>query len=148
MMQPHEEYTTFLEQVNTLIERRQSVTATYLSVNAAIVGVMTFILKDAQMFDSGKQLLTLLMLVVGVIICDLWRRLIQQYSKLIGWWYAQLRELEEKLPESSRLLNKEYAELYAQKKSGITPYETRLVHIFVLTYAIFGVVIIGSLLFF
>lgn len=33
------------------------------------------------------------------------------YSTLVGWWYTQLRALEEKMPESSKLLTKEYQEL-------------------------------------
>lgn len=92
-MQTQVEYSLFLEQVNKLTERRQKVTATYLSVNAAIVGAIAFVLKDVQMISWGKHLSALMLLIAGVIICDLWRRLIRQYSTLLGWWYTQLRAI-------------------------------------------------------
>ena len=147
-MQTQTEYSLFLEQVNKLTERRQKVTATYLSVNAAIVGVISFVLKDVQMVGWGKHLSALMLLIAGVIICDLWRRLIKQYSTLLGWWYEQLRTIEENMSESSKLLTKEYQELYTDKHRkipiGLTRYETRLTWIFTGIYIIFGVVILVS----
>ncbi len=147
-MQTHEEYSVFLEQVNTLIGRRQSITTTYLSVNAAIVGAIAFVLKDVKMIGWGKYLSALMLLLAGVIICDLWRRLIRNYSTSVGWWYTQLRTLEEKMPDCSKLLTKEYQELYANKPGGVTRYENRLTWVFTIIYAVFGVVILVSLIFF
>lgn len=151
-MQLQPEYPLFLSQVNTLTERRQKVTATYLSVNAAIVGMATFILKDVQMAGWGKQLSVLLLLIVGIFVCDLWRRVINQYSALIGWWYTQLRSLETDMPESQKLLTKEYQEMYQdvtrKPPMGLTRYETRLAWVFTGIYGIFGVIILITLIFF
>ena len=151
-MQAQVEYPLFLEQVNKLTERRQRVTATYLSVNAAIIAAIAFVLKDVQMIEWGRQLSALMLLIAGVIVSDLWRRLIGQYSVLLGWWYEQLRTLEENIPESSKLLTKEYQDLYWARNTkipiGLTRYETRLTWIFTTIYAIFALVIVVSLAFF
>jgi len=84
-MQIDQEYFSFLSQTNTLIERRQKATATYLSVNAAIIGMITFVLKDVQMIGWGKHLSALMLLLTGIFVCDLWRRVIRQYSELIRY---------------------------------------------------------------
>jgi len=51
------EYTTFLDLVNRLSERRQTVTATYLSVNAALIGAVAFLFQDGSLPD-GSALIT------------------------------------------------------------------------------------------
>lgn len=50
-MPTSQDYALFVGQVNKLTDRRQAVTSTYLSVNAAIVGAIAFILQDASMVN-------------------------------------------------------------------------------------------------
>jgi hypothetical protein len=133
-MTPTQEYPLFLAQAGKLADRRQAVTSTYLTVNAAIFGVIAFVMKDVQMVDWGKRISVLLLLLTGFIICGLWRRLIIRYSQLLKWWFAQLRALEEKLPDSSRLLTEEYTNLYRNDHIGIATYEDRLITIFQMMY--------------
>ncbi|RLC88459.1 MAG: hypothetical protein DRI79_07765, partial [Chloroflexi bacterium] len=78
-----DEYQLFLGQVNKLTERRQAVTTAYLSVNAAIVGALAFLFKDVQMPGWAQQASALVLLMSGIIACDLWRRLIAQYRSLL-----------------------------------------------------------------
>ena len=148
-MQKDTEYALFLEQAGKLAERRQSVTSTYLTVNAAVVGAIAFILKDVQMVAWEQQLAALLLLIVGIVACSLWRRLIAQHSALLRWWYERLRVLEEAMPESSRLLTQEYQDLYVAQRGrvriGLTRHEVRLTWLFTAAYAIFGLVILALL---
>ncbi len=148
-MKKETEYKLFLDQVNKLIERRQTVTATYLSVNAAIVGAVAFIFKDIDTLEGGEQVSALVLLVSGLVACDLWRRLINQYSALLKWWYEQLRALEDAMPESSKLLTKEYDDLYGGKSGkapiGLTRYEVRLTRLLTVVYVAFGFVILVAL---
>ena len=145
------EYQLFLDQVNKLTERRQAVTATYLSVNAAIVGAVAFIFKDVDMLEGGRQASALVLLISGLVACDLWRRLINQYSTLLEWWYEQLRALEDVMTESSKLLTREHDDLYGGKSGkapiGLTRYEVRLTRLFTLVYVAFGLVILLALVF-
>jgi len=148
-VQKDTEYALFLEQAGKLAERRQSVTSTYLTVNAAVVGAIAFILKDVQMVAWEQQLAALLLLIVGIVACSLWRRLIAQHSALLRWWYERLRVLEEAMPESSRLLTQEYQDLYVAQRGrvriGLTRHEVRLTWLFTAAYAIFGLVILALL---
>jgi len=144
------EYEIFLEWINKLTERRQTVTTIYLSVNTAIVGLIAFLLKDYSLSEWIQQASVLVLLVSGVIACDLWRRLITQHSALIGWWYEQLRGLEDAMLESNKLLTREYQVLYLEKQSktriGLTRYETRLTWLFTVLYAALGLAILPSLI--
>jgi len=137
----NEEYQIFLEQVNKLTERRQAVTRTYLSVNAAVIGAMAFLFRDIQMPGWAQWVSALFLLLCGVVACDLWRRLIAQYSTLLGWWYEQLRALEDAMSESNKLITREYDELYLKKQGkvriGLTRYETRLTWLFTVLYVAF-----------
>ncbi len=147
---PHsDEYQVFLGQVNILTERRQLVTTTYLSVNTAIVGAMAFLFKDGQLGVWTQQASVLVLLTAGLIACSLWRRLIVQYNTLLGWWYAQLRDLEAAMPSSQKLLTREYHALYAKKPNrapvGLSRYETRLAWLFTLLYFAFGAAIVVTL---
>jgi hypothetical protein len=124
------------------------VTATYLSVNTVIAGVIAFLLKDARVTGWALQVSVLILLAAGVIACDLWRRLITQHSVLSSWWYERLRELEDTMPESSKLLTREYQALCLEKRSevriGLTRYETRLTWLFTALYAAFGLAIVTA----
>lgn len=140
------EYELFLSHVNRFAERRQTVTTTYLSVNAALTGAIAFLFKDGQLSSLPAQVSTLIFLLSGIVACGLWRRLITHYSTLMGWWYEQLRALETMLPNSSKLITKEYQELFEQKQGkgpiGITRYETSLTWLFTIIYLVFGLAIL------
>lgn len=143
------EYEIFLEWINNLTERRRAVTTIYLSVNTAIMGIIAFLLRDYPLSGWIRQASVLVLLVSGVVACDLWRRLIAQHSALIGWWYEQLRGLEEAIPECSRLLTREYQVLYFRRQGkthiGLTRYETRLTWLFTVLYTAFGLAMLTSL---
>ena len=84
--------------------------------------------------------------MAGIVACDLWRRLVLQYSTLLGWWFDQLRELEDGLPGSSKLLKREYNDLYLKQQGrvriGLTRHETRLTWLFTGVYIVFGIVVV------
>ena len=133
--------------MNNLSARRQNVTTTYLSVNAALVGAMAFLFKDGQLSNLSAQISSLMLLSSGIIACGLWRRLVVQYSTQIDWWYKQLRELESKIPHSKKLITKEFSELYQQqnrgkKFTGMTRHEKRLTWLFTVVYIVFGISIV------
>lgn len=144
-----EEYKTFLEHIHQYIERRQNVTTTYLAVNTAILGTMMFLFSSQPTSELGRNLAVLGLISAGIFACDFWRRLIIQYSALIGWWYSQMRKIEEELPNSSRLISKEYRDLYQphpkQVVFGVTSDEIRLTWLFMAVYLILVIVFIWQL---
>ena len=141
-----EEYRLFLEQVNKLAERRQSVTSTYLTVNAAIIGAVAFLFQDGYVSGWTQQGAVLVLFVAGIAACDIWRRLIAQHSTLLKWWFERLHDLEDAMEKSSKLIKQEYEALYAKKKGrapiGLTRHETRLTWVFTVVYVVFGLAIV------
>jgi hypothetical protein len=143
---PASEYRLALDQVDKLTQRRQSITATYLSVNAALTAAIAFLFKDANLPTVTAQISVLALLFAGAVACSLWRRLIKHYSALTGWWYEQIRSLENRLSESSKLFTKEYQDLYfkvkGKKDTRITPYEIALTWLFTAIYIISSLAIL------
>lgn len=150
-MIPANEYRLALDQANKLAERRQSITATYLSVNAALTGAIAFLFKDGNLPTIASEVAVLAILFSGVVACGLWRKLIKHYSELTGWWYEQIRSLESQLSESNKLVTKEYQMLYfkqtGKKDTRITPYETNLTWLFTGIYLVFGLGLLVAIVF-
>jgi hypothetical protein len=148
------QYKFAIGHVEKLLDRRLSITSFYLSVNAAIATVIGLLVKDAQLQQELLSFAILLLIAAGLGACWIWRSLIKQYERLLNWWYARLRELEAGLPDSARLVTREYEELYAPAKGGkpaprigMTQRELALNWIFIGLYVVFGAGIILSLLF-
>jgi hypothetical protein len=132
------EYELFFNHINNLMERRKSVTATYLSVNTAITGAVAFLFKDGQLQGWTQQISVLLLLFAGIAACTLWRRLIHHYSTTIGWWYGQLRHLESVMSGSSKMVTEEYNQLNnGRLQTRVSTYEVALVWIFAVVYSLF-----------
>lgn len=150
-MPPLEEYKLAANHIEKLLDRRQSTTSFYLSVNTAIAAVIGLLLKDADLAAFWLVAAILLLLVAGFVACGIWRSLLHQYEILLDWWYSRLRELETKLAEeSARLVTREYQELYKsakpKQKIGLTKRELILNWLFSTLYVIFAVGIIGGYL--
>lgn len=145
-----EEYKTFLDHVDNITDRRPGITTTYIGVNTAIVSVITLILADSKLTEMGQQLATLGLLICGIVSCILWRKLISQYKVILEWWYLQLHLLEEQIPECSRLITKEYQELYIDIKRkpviGITRFEVYLTWLFNVLYITLTIFVLFLLL--
>jgi hypothetical protein len=148
-MEKESEYALFLELVGKLAERRQSMTTTYLSVNAAIIGAVAFLFRDGELPGWQQQVAILILFLAGIVACDLWRRLLRQYKTLLGWWYKRLHFLEAEMHECSSLITLEYQNLYATKKGnprlGLTRYEIRLTWLFTIAYGLFAFAVVISL---
>ena len=144
------EYQLFFDHVNSLIERRKSVTTTYLSVNTAVTAAIAFLFKDAQLQGWTQRSSALILLVAGLVACTLWRRLIQHYSTMIGWWYGRLRYLEGQLQETSKSITEEYNQQIAppgKVTTRLSAHELRLVNLFMIMYSLFSIGILLSLIF-
>ena len=136
-----------------LLDRRQTTTSFYFSVNTAILAVIGLLIKDADLTGWWRIVSLLLLLIAGLIACWIWRSLLRQYEILLDWWYARLRELEEDLPDSAKLVTREYQELYLEAKDkpiaqkiGMTSREIILNWVFTSLYFTFAIGIVVSLL--
>ncbi len=55
--------------------------------------------------------------ITDFIACLIWFSLLRQYARLLDWWYARLRELETQIPDSPKLVTREYQEFYKDEKT-------------------------------
>lgn len=154
----------YFDQINLLSQRRQGVTTSFLSVNSAIIGALAFIIKDGKVTTLAQQTSVFVLLIAGLISCDLWRRLVTQYSQLLNWWYKEFRTAEQHLFEKEfaykRIITKEYHDLYEidHDKSpgvrtknvirpiGMTKYEIRLTWLFSSIYILFSLAILSTII--
>jgi hypothetical protein len=113
-----EAYRLAFAHIEELLDRRQSTTSFYFSVNTAIIAIVGLLIKDSGLSGIWLAISLLVLLCAGEIACWLWRTLLHQYEVLLDWWYTRLRELEVNLPESSRLVTREYQEFYGGKKKA------------------------------
>ncbi len=95
------------------------------------------------------KLSIIILAISGIIACDLWRRLILQYSTLSAWWYGKLRQIESMDTQSDKLVSLEYEELYKSNNNklrlGLTRYEVRLTYLFMIIFLMFIFVVAYSI---
>ncbi len=109
-----EEYKLFIEDTARLSERRQTVTNTYITVNGAIVALLTFMFKDAGFTNVRIVLAVIPVIIAGIIVCYFWLRLLSSYKRLVGFRFAQLEEMEKEIPGSHRMYYRETESLYSR----------------------------------
>ena len=142
------EYTVIIEHLEKTIDRRQNITTIYLSVNAALLGVISFVLQEGVIWS---QISTLALLLAGLIASHIWRRLLNDYNILLGWWYGILREAESELPNIKKIFTREYLEIYSdgvarKTKIGLTLHEIKLTWLFTSFYFGLGILTLMSLI--
>jgi hypothetical protein len=150
-----DEYRLFVEDTARLSERRQTVTNTYITINSAIAGLITFLVRDSGFVNWWLAISMLPLIGFGILICSYWQQSIIKYRTLVGLRLDVLREMEMKLPDSVQMYHRE-DELYprdSQNKpiSGLglnfSDLERRLPQLFILLYVILGLaLVVGTLL--
>jgi len=139
-----EEYTLFVEDTARFSERRQTITNTYITINGAIAGLITFLIKDSGLTDWWLVVAILPLTIFGGAICYYWQQLIRKYKMLVGLRLKVLREMEAQLPGSVQMYHRE-DELYPRNMQGNTipkrglnfsDLEVRLPQLFIALYAL------------
>lgn len=145
-MTNHDEFKLAFAHVEKLLDRRQLTTSFYLSVNTGIFATIGLLVKDARLAEAWLTVAILLLLFAGFIACWIWRGLLRQYFVLLDWWYARVRELEDRIPGSAQLITREYQDLYvavekgkSTKRIGMTRLELALNWIFTGLYVAFAI---------
>lgn len=138
-----EEYKLFVESTQFLTERRQAAAQTYLTLNTAIIAVMTFLIKDVGFRGWWLVVGSVPIIVIGIIVCGIWERTVVQYRQLINWRFEQLKQIEGK-PEmqgSHQFYLKEAQDFYkpTEKKErfGFSRLERHLPRLFIAAYVLY-----------
>lgn len=83
-----EQWKTCVEQANSNTEKRNNSNGLFISLNAALFAVITFT------WDYKSILLS----IVGIVVCILWLNTIQSYRNLSRVKYDIINEIEKQLP--------------------------------------------------
>jgi hypothetical protein len=86
-----EEYRLFIEDTARLSDRRQTVSNVIVAVNAFLVAGVGILFAGVDHDPSGRLLIAVLLLVVAIAVCWIWRTLIRRYHEIIS---ERLRHLE------------------------------------------------------
>jgi len=151
-----EEYKLFVQDTAKLSDRRQTVTNTYIAVNSLLLGIVSFLVKDAADGQWWGLALALPLMAGGAVVCVYWRKFIVKYKALIGLRIDTLRQMED-LPgmESSvRMYHIEDA-LYPRDEEGemipgkgldFSELEKRLPTLFLILYTTYAIGTVLALL--
>ncbi len=114
-----EEYRLLFESTDRLVQRRRETTQVFFAVNAALSGVITFLIKDLALPGPRRSVVAVPLFIMGMVASYLWRRTIDQYAGLIDWRYRQIRRMERKgFVGSYRIFCREWEAVYAPRKPG------------------------------
>lgn len=120
-----EQWKTCVEMANSNTEKRNNANNVFITINSALFAVITF------SFDYKSILLSL----VGIVICILWMKSIDCYKKLGSVKYHIVNEIEKKLPLTPFAY--EWEELKNHHKYlGLTKIEKFMPWIFIVLFSI------------
>lgn len=91
-------YKLYVETADKISERRQSANSFFLSINTAIIGLISYL----QAGSDTKPFLgfCLLISISGMAICYMWYRLILSYKQINSSKFKVVHQIEEHLPLS------------------------------------------------
>ena len=118
-----EQWKTCVDMANSNTEKRNTANNVYITINAAILALVTFTL------DYKNLLLS----IVGILICVLWLKSIRSYTKLSKVKYDIVNEIERKLPLQP--FTCEWKELKKSGYTGLTKIEFALPIAFIVLFA-------------
>ncbi len=120
-----EQWKTCVESANSITEKRNNSNNIFITINTALFAVITF------SFDCKSILLS----IIGILICILWICLISSYRKLNIVKYEIINEIEKELPLAP--FTSEWEKLnIEQKYINLTTIEKILPCLFIILYSI------------
>lgn len=118
-----EQWKTCVEMANANTEKRNTANNVFITINSAILAVVTFSLEYKSILLS----------VIGVVICTLWMKSIKSYTQLSKVKYDIINKMEEYLPMQPHTC--EWQELQKDKYVGLTRIEKILPIVFIILFA-------------
>lgn len=89
-------YRIYVEMADKISERRQSANSFFLTINTAVVGLVSYL----QLGQNGKagSIFYLVISVAGTIICYMWYRLVLSYKQINSGKFKVVHLVEQNLP--------------------------------------------------
>lgn len=120
-----EQWKTCVETANGITEKRNNANSIFITINTALFAVVTFSL------DYKSVLLS----AIGIFVCILWLKLLENYKMLNKTKYYIINEIEEMLPLSP--FKAEWYRLKDEEKyTGLTKVEKIIPIVFIVLYSV------------
>lgn len=120
-----EQWKTCVEMANSNTEKRTSSNNIFITINAALLAIVSFSLEYKSMILS----------IVGIVVCVVWLNSLENYKKLSSVKYHIVNEIEVMLP--LKPFTYEWKKLKIEKKYlGLTKIEKILPWLFIVLYGI------------
>lgn len=91
-------YKTYVGTADKISERRQTANSFFLSINTAIVGLVSYL--QAGFTEKPFLGFYLVVSIAGMLICYMWYRLILSYKQINSGKFRVIHQMEEQLPLS------------------------------------------------
>ena len=133
-----EQYKLFVATSEDLVNRRQNVNSFYITVNSSLLAVAAPL--SAMVTDNGIKIgIQVMIVLVGIILCSSWIRLLESYGKLNSSKMKVICLLEQRLPAS--LYTAEWAAMSDRLNDkpyvSFTKNEKRIPVMFIVLYSVF-----------
>jgi hypothetical protein len=128
-----EQYKIFVETEERLVSRRQEENRFFLSVNALMLTVISFLFKQG-VHDRAAWLGIAILAGAGLVLCYAWMRTIQSYRTLNKAKFAVIDSFETVLP--ARMFGAEWEAAQARNYQPFTRIEERVPAVFGLLHLI------------
>lgn len=135
--QAMEQYKLFVETEERLVSRRQEENRFFLSVNALVLTVLSFLFKQG-LNDRAAWVGVVLLGCAGLILCYSWFRIIDSYRVLNEAKFAVIDQFEKKLP--ARMFGEEWDQAKGRQYQPFTGIEREVPFVFGLLHLI-GVIL-------
>jgi hypothetical protein len=89
-------YSIYLTMADKISERRQSANSFFLTINTAVVALVSYIQLDQQ--ESQISIFYCLISIAGMLICYMWYRLVLSYKQLNSGKFKVIHDIEQNLP--------------------------------------------------
>ena len=141
-----EQYKMFLQTSEDLVNRRQSVSNFYISVNSAIIAIYSTVLAMSDK-TSWRFVACLGFPLIGVILCSSWIKILRSYGNLNASKMRIISIIEKKLPAS--LYDAEWRiqsdKLNAKPYISFTEAEVKIPKLFIIVYSLIILSCLGFL---
>ncbi|RKZ01422.1 MAG: hypothetical protein DRQ10_02100 [Candidatus Hydrothermota bacterium] len=128
------QYQILIGLIQRLSERRQHTTQIYLAVNAALLTLSSFIVSKIGFETTMRTILVVAIFAVGIVICEIWHRMLKQYNVLARWRYDFLIKLESEIEGIEKFYGEERKQLESLRYKSFSELEMWLPILFKILY--------------
>lgn len=94
-----EQYKLYVEMMDKVTERRGQANAFYISLLSALLALLSLLInKDNNLFTGDRNILLLILALLGISLCYIWYTNINSYKQLNSLKFKVINEIESHMP--------------------------------------------------